>query len=128
MLFRRDEQNHFLIDTTLAQDLHEQRSKREYRGRDRQSYGHQSHARPRPLRPAGSGRTPPLSHSQAGGHFVPGFVDRRPAILVCDPNDLLGRPGYFVLLNWEKDRIVGIRDFRFAHYATERAELIAWVD
>jgi RNA polymerase sigma-70 factor, ECF subfamily len=61
-------------------------------------------------------------------HFVPGFVDRRPAILVCDPNDLLGRPGYFVFLNWEKDSVVGIRDFRFARYATEGAELIAWVD
>jgi RNA polymerase sigma-70 factor (ECF subfamily) len=35
-------------------------------------------------------------------HFVRGFVDRRPAILVCDPNDLLGRPVYFVLLNWTR--------------------------
>jgi RNA polymerase sigma-70 factor, ECF subfamily len=61
-------------------------------------------------------------------HFVPGLVDRRPAILVCDPNDVLAMPEYFVLLNWEKDSVVGIRDFRFARYATEGAELIAWVD
>ena len=61
-------------------------------------------------------------------HFVPGFVDRRPAILVFDPNDLLGRPGYCVLLSWEKDTVVGIRDFRFARYAMEGAELIACVD
>ena len=61
-------------------------------------------------------------------HLVPGFVDRRPAILVCDPNDLLGRPGYFVLLNWEKNSVVDILDFRFARYATEGAELMAWAD
>ncbi len=61
-------------------------------------------------------------------HFVPGFVDRRPAILVFDPNDLLGRPGYCVLLNWEEDSVVDIRDFRFARYAMEGAELIACVD
>jgi RNA polymerase sigma-70 factor (ECF subfamily) len=61
-------------------------------------------------------------------HFAPGFVDRRPAILVCNPNDLPGRPGYFVLLQWEKDSVVGIRDFRFARYATEGAELMAWAE
>jgi RNA polymerase sigma-70 factor (ECF subfamily) len=60
--------------------------------------------------------------------FVPGFVDRRPAILVCDPNDVPGRPGYFVLLNWEEDRVVAIRDFRFARYATEGAELMVWAE
>ena len=57
-------------------------------------------------------------------HFMPGFVDRRPAILVCDPNDLPGRPGYFVLLSWDNDSVVGIRDFRFARYATEGAEFL----
>ena len=56
--------------------------------------------------------------------LVPGFVDRRPAILVRDPRDPSGAPAYFVLLNWEGDRLVGIRDFRHARYATDGAELL----
>ena len=58
-------------------------------------------------------------------HFVPGFVDRCPAILVGDPHDLAGQPWYFVLLDWRNDSIVTIRDFRFARYAIEGAELLA---
>jgi RNA polymerase sigma-70 factor (ECF subfamily) len=61
-------------------------------------------------------------------HFVPGFVDRRQAILVCDPNDSSGRPGYFVLLNWAEGAVSRIRDFRFARYATEGAEFLRWVE
>src|SRR5262249_16368615 len=57
--------------------------------------------------------------------LVPGFVDRRPAILVRDPRDTSGPPTYFVLLDWAGDRLVGIRDFYFARYATEGAELLA---
>src|SRR5262249_61107167 len=56
--------------------------------------------------------------------LVPGFVDRRPAILVRDPRDPSGAPAYFVLLNWAGDRLVGIRDFRYARYATDGAELL----
>ena len=56
--------------------------------------------------------------------LVPGFVDRRPAILVRDPRDPSGAPAYFVLLNWAGDRLVGIRDFRHARYATDGAELL----
>jgi RNA polymerase sigma-70 factor (ECF subfamily) len=55
---------------------------------------------------------------------VPGFVDRRPAILMFDPQDLAGRPWYFIVLDWTNDSVVGIRDFRFARYALEGAELI----
>jgi RNA polymerase sigma-70 factor (ECF subfamily) len=55
--------------------------------------------------------------------FVPGLVDRRPAVLVRDPRDPSGRPAYFVLLEWAGDRVANIRDFRFARYATEGAEL-----
>jgi RNA polymerase sigma-70 factor (ECF subfamily) len=83
------------------------------------------------LRGSGRGEVGGYFHKYslvADWHFVPGFVDRRPAILVYDPNDLVGRPGYFVLLNWEKSSVVGIRDFRFARYAAEGAELVAWVD
>jgi RNA polymerase sigma-70 factor (ECF subfamily) len=57
--------------------------------------------------------------------LAPGFVDRRPAILVRDPRDPSGAPIYFVLLDWAGDQVVGIRDFRHARYATEGAELLA---
>ncbi|MDA9412695.1 RNA polymerase sigma70 [Bradyrhizobium sp. CCBAU 45384] len=57
-------------------------------------------------------------------HCVPGFVDRRPAIIMFDPQDPSGPPRYFVLLDWENGNIVNIRDFLFATYAIEGAELI----
>jgi RNA polymerase sigma-70 factor (ECF subfamily) len=56
--------------------------------------------------------------------LVAGFVDRRPAILVRDPRDASGAPTYFVLLDWVGDRLIGIRDFRHARYATDGAELL----
>jgi RNA polymerase sigma-70 factor, ECF subfamily len=58
-------------------------------------------------------------------HFVPGFVDRRAGILVCDPADLNARPTYIILVSWSDDGLVDIRDFRHARYATECAELIS---
>ena len=58
-------------------------------------------------------------------HLAPGFVDRRPALLVRDPADPSGKPGYFVLLGWERNRIMTIRDFRHARYAVVDAEVIA---
>jgi RNA polymerase sigma-70 factor, ECF subfamily len=58
-------------------------------------------------------------------HLVPGLVEGRPAALVCDPGDPSGRPVYFVLLAWTGDGLADIRDFRFARYAMERAELLA---
>jgi len=56
-------------------------------------------------------------------HFVPGWVDRRPAILVCDRRNASAPPMYFVLLEWTADRLTNIRDFRFARYAIEGADL-----
>jgi RNA polymerase sigma-70 factor (ECF subfamily) len=56
--------------------------------------------------------------------FVPGFVDRRPALLVCDPRDPSAAPSYFVLLHWVGDKLMNIRDFRHAHYAIEGAEVL----
>lgn len=56
--------------------------------------------------------------------FVPGQVDGRPAILVYDPNELAARPTYFVLLEWDGDKLVTIRDFRHARYAAEDAEIV----
>ena len=57
--------------------------------------------------------------------LVPGFVDRRPAILVRDPNDASGAPTYFVLLDWAGDQLVRILDFRHARYAIDGAEIIS---
>jgi RNA polymerase sigma-70 factor, ECF subfamily len=56
-------------------------------------------------------------------HFVPGLVDRRPAVIVHDPRTPSRAPSYFILLEWAGDRLINIRDFRFARYATEGAEL-----
>jgi RNA polymerase sigma-70 factor, ECF subfamily len=56
-------------------------------------------------------------------HFVPGLVDRRPALLVRDPRDPFGAPAYFVLLQWAGDKLTNIRDFRHARYAIEGAEV-----
>jgi len=56
-------------------------------------------------------------------HFVPGLVDRRPAIIVRDPRTPTRAASYFILLAWAGDRLVNIRDFRYARYATEGAEL-----
>jgi RNA polymerase sigma-70 factor, ECF subfamily len=55
-------------------------------------------------------------------HLVAGLVDGRPAALVRDPQDASSRPSYFILLRWADDRLLTIRDFRFARYATEGAE------
>jgi RNA polymerase sigma-70 factor, ECF subfamily len=55
---------------------------------------------------------------------VPGMVDRRPALLAFDPDDMLGTPIYFVVLEWAGDQVVSIRDFRYARYAMEGAEIL----
>ena len=60
--------------------------------------------------------------------FVPGFVEGRPAILVSDPNDESERTKYFILLTWTDDGLVGIRDFLFASYAMDGAEVRRWND
>ena len=60
--------------------------------------------------------------------FVPGFVEGRPAILVSDPNDGSERTKYFILLTWADDGLVGIRDFLFASYAMDGAEVRRWND
>jgi RNA polymerase sigma-70 factor (ECF subfamily) len=55
-------------------------------------------------------------------HLRLGFVDRRPVIIVFDPNYPERRPTYFVILQWTGDHIGTIRDFRHARYAIEAAE------
>lgn len=59
-----------------------------------------------------------------GWRFAPGMVDRRPALLAFDPDDMLGTPIYFVVLEWAGDRVAAIRDFRYARYALEGAEIM----
>jgi RNA polymerase sigma-70 factor (ECF subfamily) len=55
-------------------------------------------------------------------HLVPGWVEGHPAILVFDPNQQNSKPKYFMLLNWQADKIATIRDFRHAPYIIEGAE------
>jgi RNA polymerase sigma-70 factor (ECF subfamily) len=52
-----------------------------------------------------------------------GTVDGRPAVLVYDRDEPLGPPLYFVLLEWAKGKLVAIRDFRYARYIIEAAEI-----
>jgi RNA polymerase sigma-70 factor (ECF subfamily) len=56
--------------------------------------------------------------------LVPGLVDRRPAVLVHAPDDPQGAPLYFILLDWTGERLLKVRDFRYARYVTDGAELI----
>ena len=49
-------------------------------------------------------------------HLVTALVDGRPALAVRDPSDPLARITYFILLQWTQDRLVQIRDFRYARY------------
>jgi RNA polymerase sigma-70 factor (ECF subfamily) len=56
-------------------------------------------------------------------HCALGFVESRPAIVVRDPADPVRLPVYFILLEWRESQVVAIRDFRFASYVIEGAEL-----
>lgn len=55
--------------------------------------------------------------------MVAGVVDGQAAVLVVDPEDPEGRPFYFVVLEWIDGKLAMIRDFRYARYALEGAEL-----
>ena len=55
-------------------------------------------------------------------HLVPGLVEGRPAILVFDPNEPGAPPKYFMLVNWQADKVATIRDFRHAAYVIEGAD------
>lgn len=65
-------------------------------------------------------------HNYAGAddwRLTMGLVEGRPAVLVRDPRDVTGKPSYFVLLDWQGGSLIGIRDFRYARYVIERADL-----
>ena len=53
-----------------------------------------------------------------------GAIEGRPAMLVFDSGNPSQKPAYFVLIDWQGDRIAGIRDFLFTPYAIEAAD---WV-
>ena len=55
-------------------------------------------------------------------HLVPGLVERHPAILVFDPDEMNSAPKYFMLLQWSADKVATIRDFRHAPYIIDGAE------
>ncbi len=57
-------------------------------------------------------------------HLVPGLVEGRPAILVFDPNQPGAGPKYFMLLDWQADKVATIRDFRHVPYIIEGAEYL----
>jgi RNA polymerase sigma-70 factor, ECF subfamily len=57
-------------------------------------------------------------------HLVPGLVEGRPAILVFDPSALAAPPKYFMLIDWQADKITTIRDFRHAAYVIDGAEYL----
>lgn len=57
-------------------------------------------------------------------HFKLGVVENRPAILVFDPEkESPTRPNYFLVFTIENDQISAIRDYRYARYVTEDAEI-----
>ena len=55
--------------------------------------------------------------------MVPGIVDGRAVALVLDPDDPAGKPTYFVVLDWTGEKLALIRDFRYARYALDGAEI-----
>jgi RNA polymerase sigma-70 factor (ECF subfamily) len=56
--------------------------------------------------------------------YAAGTVEGRPAMIVYDRRVSLDVPAYFVALDFDGDRVAGIRDFLFARYAMEVAELM----
>jgi RNA polymerase sigma-70 factor, ECF subfamily len=56
-------------------------------------------------------------------HFGPGLVEGRPAVLVYEAG-ASATPAYFVLLEWAEGSLTSIRDFYYARYAAEGAELL----
>jgi RNA polymerase sigma-70 factor (ECF subfamily) len=71
----------------------------------------------------------------AGNYFVnyrqkhdwrlaPGLVEHRPAILVYNLGDEASKPAYFMLVDWHEDKVLHIRDYRYARYVIQDAATI----
>ncbi|MPZ33469.1 MAG: sigma-70 family RNA polymerase sigma factor [Rhodospirillales bacterium] len=56
-------------------------------------------------------------------HLMPGLVEGRPAVVVLDPDQPAGPPLYFMLIDWRDGHLLNVRDFRYARYAVDGAEL-----
>lgn len=56
--------------------------------------------------------------------FAPGLVEGRAAVLVSRPGAPSGPPAYFILLDSDRDRVTAIRDFRYAPYAIDGADVV----
>ena len=56
-------------------------------------------------------------------HLVPGLVEGRPAVVVLDPDQPAGPPLYFMLIDWRDGHLLNVRDFRYARYVVDGAEL-----
>jgi RNA polymerase sigma-70 factor (ECF subfamily) len=54
-----------------------------------------------------------------------GFVDGRPAILIRDPGEPDGAVRGFMLVEWSGERVIEIRDFRYAPWCLPDAEISA---
>jgi len=52
-----------------------------------------------------------------------GQVEGRPAVITVDPNDPTAAPLHFAVLRFEGGRVLEIRDFRYARYVNDAAEL-----
>ncbi|WP_342635389.1 sigma-70 family RNA polymerase sigma factor [Rhizobium vallis] len=77
------------------------------------------------VRRDGKSALPYFTNYGARPHWrlLAGFVDGRPAALVYDGEDPDERIKYFVLLEWTGDQVTSIRDFVFARYAMEGADI-----
>jgi RNA polymerase sigma-70 factor (ECF subfamily) len=63
-------------------------------------------------------------YAAAGGwRFTAGIVEGRPAILAIDAAEPEGPPAFFILLEWADGAVVSIRDFLFARYVMDDADV-----
>lgn len=62
-------------------------------------------------------------NEQSDWRLRAGLVEGRPAILVYDLTEDPSQPAYFMLLSWEDDKVSLIRDYRYARYVMQDAEL-----
>lgn len=56
---------------------------------------------------------------EAQWQFVLGAAEGRPAVLAFERNGAMDKPSHFVLIEWQQEKVVAIRDFLFAPYAME---------
>jgi RNA polymerase sigma-70 factor (ECF subfamily) len=55
--------------------------------------------------------------------FAPGRVENRPAIIAYDIQATSPEPAYFILLTWEQERVTSIRDYLYARYVMQDAQI-----